>query len=191
MKFYENDPKDKKKREQANSSSSYLMDTPDPDKLTPTGTFMKDTPKSPEKSLTKTDMGNSSDTKDMDVRVSENLSEISANDYGLFTLKIKGPEKKKVEVKDKDGKRETLKRKKTEKGDDTAIKYNLVKHLGESRENLASQTHEKIRLCKNRTDLIAHLAKEENEYTEFDVVNVDKIVADIKRREAEFKEKVI
>lgn len=179
--------------------SSYLMDTVDPDKLKHTGTFKKEV--TPDKNdQTKAPGATPNHDKEMEVLVSENLSEISANDYGLFDLKIKeikdeaaadkkitaGSVNKQLTFKrlntTKDGKGEDV------KGEDLGTKYNLLRHLGEPTGGINSS--DKTRLCKNRVDLISHLAKEENEYVLFDIVNVEAVLADHKKREAEIKEKV-
>jgi len=188
MDFVGYNKNDKKKAK----GSSYLMDTVDPDKLKHTA-FKRELVTPDEKDQTKTPGATPNHDKEMEVLVSENLSEISANDYGLFDLKIKEikDEESAVEKHTPSSPKKSLSRSETikgedGKGEDIVTKYNLLRHLGEP--TGGSNSYDKTRLCKNRIDLISHLAKEENEYVLFDIVNVEAVLADHKKREAEIKE---
>ncbi len=177
MEFYDKEGKDKKK---GSLGKSYLLDTPDPEKLTPTGTPIKEDKITPDlKSKTTATPG-----VDTEHLISENLSEISANDYGFFTLKIK---EEKEPYKDKDCKK--LKKVKTGGGEDAEMKYNLVKHLGNVREN--PRTGELEKIANNKLNLITHLAKEENEYIFFDIINVKETSSKNEAKELELREKVV
>ncbi len=179
MEFYSKEEKDKNKNLKG---KSYILDTPDPDKITPTGAFKKDETRTP----TSKDKETPTPGENDEHLISENLSEISANDYGFFNLKI--VEEVKSFKQDKDDWK-NLKKKKTSGGEEGAFKFNLVNHLGNIREN--PRTGEMEKIANNKLDLITHLAKEENEYILFDIVNVKEITSKSEANEHELREKVI
>ncbi len=185
MEFYNKEDKNKKTK---TSASSYLLETPDPDRLTPQN-FKKGDITTPQHKESSTP---TPDGENVDHLITENISEISANDYGFFTLKIQ------EDLAGKEEKDEKMKRKKTTMITETKevtknyMKFNLVNHLGDKREN--SRTGEVEKIAKNRLDLISYLAKEENDYILFDILNVKDIESEVSKKEAkesDFRMKVI
>ena len=182
MDFIAREAKIKKK---SANRGSYLMDTIDPEKLVPQGTFKKE-----ERLTTDGDQNKKKvegNTPDSERVISENLSEISANDFGYFSYKIKDEVIKPRESEDPTNSPK-LKKKKTKAEDENIQKYNLVRHLGESRD---SSDKNGARIAKNRVEIVTHIAKEENDYILLDVINVQNILADLKKRVDEIKEKVL
>jgi len=193
MKFF--DEKDREKKKKDISKSSYILDTPNPDAVTPNRKEqerkereMKELAEKDPKSPIKKTKTMKEQKEDMDVRLSVNLSEVSINDFGTFDLRIPIMN---VPIEDKrtlDKRRSAIK---TTKGSplDDMNKNNLVKHLGEI--FIDPSTGKQSRIATKRIDIISHTMKEENDYILFDIVNVEKIVADCSSKDNKLKDLVI
>jgi hypothetical protein len=116
----------------------------------------------------KPEEGEENDNK---VLISESLSEVSANDYGYFTLKVMDEREEK-----------TFKGSKVTQGllgiinnaikNDNEIslrKNNFINML--NGDNMDFTTRKKYKLIKNDFELLMHLGRDENDYKNFKVTN--------------------
>ncbi len=154
MKLYNSKDKDQTKND---NRLSYIFDRPDPNSIIPKEIKIS----TPEEVKV-----------EEEVNITEYLSEISANDYGLFTLKV--PEDKIHKKEIVDGKKSPNKKITitATPEEDRFFNNSLVKHLIEEDSNFTSEYGV---VAKTKKDIISHIAKEDNVYKSLEVVNVARI----------------
>ena len=110
------------------------------------------------------------DNNDIKIQISESLSEVSANDYGYFTLKVNDERDEKLfKGKVKNGFLGIINN--AIKGDlDLSLKKNNFMNLLNS-DGVDMNSGKKYKLIKNDFELLMHLGRDENDYKNFKITN--------------------
>ena len=105
---------------------------------------------------------------DKNVNLSENISEVSANDYGYFTLKMMEEEENKFAEK-RDGFIGMIN--KAMKNSDTFSLYNNNFAVYFNKKDYDFHKKKNIKLINNDFELVLLLGREENDFKSFKIVN--------------------